>query len=460
MKLSEKIQAAETELTTIRDQLTEATKSLEAEVTLEFVAQVEELSLQLETKSVALDALKRAEQALAIKAVPVIPGAPAIIQGRSDSKITPFDLVIRSALVAFESGSRHVSPEQVMMERYGDDAATKAVVGQLVTKATQNPAMTNVAGWASQLVRDGWLSFMDILSPASIIPRLGLQSYSFDGFESLTIPMRTGSALTDNNLAASWRKEGDPIRVGSVSLSSKKLTPKSMGVIGTFTKELLARSTPNIEAMIRQWILNDTAITLDSYFVSNMAAVAGLRPAGIANGVVGVPSTGATAANIMEDLKTAFAALASANLGSRPVLICHPNNAFALSMSLTATGTAAFPTAAAGTLFGAQIISSTTVPVDVVLLVDASELAFAGGLQTMEFSDVATIHEEYLPHHNRVSGAIDPAGVLPLVDAAAAPASPVRSLFQTHSAGVKAVYGIDWAITRTGAVQIITGVAW
>jgi len=44
--------------------------------------------------------------------------------------------------------------------------------------------------------------------------------------------------------------------------------------------------------------------------------------------------------------------------------------------------------------------------------------------------------------------------------AGAITAAPVRSLFQTHSAAVKAVWEIDWAVLRVGAVQTITAVAW
>jgi HK97 family phage major capsid protein len=460
MSLTDRIKTAEAELNQAKDELVETTDKLEENPEDEaLVAQVEEQSDEVEKKTASLAALKKAEAALASRSVPVT-GAPSIILSRSN-KTTPFDLVVRAALVAFEAGVRKVSPQQVVAERYGDDDQTKAVTG-IITKATQNPAMTTVDGWAAQLVREGWLQFMDILKPASIIPRLGLRSYSFDGYGSLTIPMRNrGTGINnDRSLASSWRKEGDPIRVGSTQLGSQKLSPKSMGVIGTFTKELLKRSTPNIEQMIREWIISDTAEMLDGYFVSDLAAVADLRPGGIRAGVVAVPSGGGSAADINADLFKAFSALASSNLGSRPVVLLHPNNGFALGMSLTATGVPAFPSAASGSIYGAQILTSTTIPTDIVIVMDAAEIAFAGGLDTMEYSDVATLHEEYLPMHDRQTGAVDPAGVLPLVDEAGAAASPVRSLFQTHSAGIKAVYELDWSLTRPGAVYVISDVAW
>lgn len=459
-RLAARIKAAEEALNKSKDDLIEATDALEASPEDEaIVAQVEELADEVEKQVASLEALRKAEKAMASRAQPVA-GAPAIIRSQARS-VNPFDHIVRSALVAFESGCRNVSTDQVFQERYADQEETKAVL-DMVTKATQNPAMTNVAGWAQELTREGWLAFMDILKPASIIPNLGLASYSFDGFSSLIVPSRVAGtgANKDKNLAAAWRKEGDPIRVGATQLASKKLTPKSMGVIGTFTKELLKRSTPSIETMIREWILSDTSEMLDGYFVSALAAVANLRPAGITNGVTPVASKGGSAADINADLFAAFSALANANLGTRVVLIMHPNNAFALSMALTATGTPAFPSASNGVLYGARILTSTTMPSDKVIVMDASVVAFAGGFDTFEYSDVATLHEEYLPSYDRQTGGADANGVLPLVDEAAAVASPQRSLFQTHSAGLKAVYELDWEMVRPGGVYVISGVAW
>jgi hypothetical protein len=73
---------------------------------------------------------------------------------------------------------------------------------------------------------------------------------------------------------------------------------------------------------------------------------------------------------------------------------------------------------------------------------------------------LATLHyDSGAPNADHVTGA----SVLPLVTGAAGAgvvATPARSLFQTHSAAVKAVWEVDWAVLRAGAVQTITGAAW
>jgi len=100
-------------------------------------------------------------------------------------------------------------------------------------------------------------------------------------------------------------------------------------------------------------------------------------------------------------------------------------------------------------LLGFPLPSSLTFDNSRVLLVDAANVAFAGGAPAWEVSDQATIHEETetpLP----ISTPGTPATV----------AAPVRSLFQTHSAAVKAVYMVSWGALRPRPIQELTAVAW
>jgi len=451
MSLAEKIKDAEAQLITLKDTLTDATKALEATPDDDSaLALVEELADQVEKQAATLAAYKKAEQALATKAQPLQPqpqgNAPAYNAIKKTSK--PEDLIVKMALVELESSMRHVPKAQVLEERYGDNTELKAVQSFVVQKAAQNPAMTNVPGWASELVQESVGAFMDLLAPMSVLPQLSLTRYSFDGFGSIKIPMRNAAATP--NLAGAFRAEGAPIRVGAAALGSKTLTPKSMGVIGTFTDEILQRSTPSIEQLIRDFILYDSASVLDTAFLSNTAGSATV-PAGITNGLIAADtavSAGTSVANIQSDLKGRLARMATLNMGSRPAWVMHPIRKYALAMSLTATGQAAFPSVNSGILFGAPIITSTNVSQTEVLLVDQSEIVFAGGVPSFDASSVATIHEE---HDAPLPIA---AGAGPTV------ATPVRSLWQTNSHGIRVIWELDWSVMRAGSVQQITAVAW
>lgn len=447
MKLSEQITAKQAELVTARDVLVDLTSKMDdSKESQDAVAAATET---VEKLSSDLDRLKAAEAAVeksVARAVskPNINANPAAKLKDSQKA----DLLIKSALVAFDAYVKRIPVEAAIEARYGDDEVVKTVAG-ITTKAAQNPAFTNVAGWAQELVRDSYAGFMDILRGESVIPRMPMSRYEFAGAASIKIPQRAVAASP--NLAGAFRAEGAPIRVGAMSLTSATLTPKSLGVIGTFSMELMERSTPQIEALIRDAMIADTAEALDKAFLSSTAGSATV-PAGLqtyAAGANTAASAGNTTANIISDIRGRLQQLTSLNLGRRPVWVMNPARWYGVQLAVTAAGTPAFPEAAQGNLMGIPVVTSTNVPAAVVFLVDAAEIAFAGGAPRFLGTEVATIHEE-----DTTPLAIGTAG------APATVAAPARSLYQTNSAALRTVWELDWAVLRTGAVQTITATAW
>jgi hypothetical protein len=96
------------------------------------------------------------------------------------------------------------------------------------------------------------------------------------------------------------------------------------------------------------------------------------------------------------------------------------------------------------------VVTSTNVPAQVVFLIDAAEVYFAGGAPRFMGTEVATLHEEDT----------SPAAIVGGTTGTPAPATPVRSLFQTNSAALRCVWELDWTVMRTGAVQTITGATY
>lgn len=444
--LNERILAKQAELVAARDVLVDLTaKSDEGQDETAATAMAAQVQT-VEKLTADLDGLKAAETAIQ-KSVGRASSSAAIV--KSHPKHQGENDLVKAALVTFESHIKRVPVMQIAEERYGNDEAAKLVIASTV-KGAQSIAMTSVAGYAQELVRDGYGQFMDLLKPESVLPRLSLNNFSFDGFNTLKIPMRTGSALSNPNLAGAFRGEGAPIRVGALSLGSLTLTPKSLGVIGTFSMELFERSTPNIEQVIRGAMISDTAVALDTAFLGAAAGTA-VQPAGILNSIAAgntAASAGTTSANIVADLRGRMQAMAAANMGKKPQWVMNPARAWGLQLALTAAGTPLFPEMANGTLLGIPVVTSTTVPAASVFLIDGAEVFFAGGTPTFMGSDVATIHEEDTTP-------------LPIVGAAKTDvANPVRSLFQTNSAALRCMWSVDWAVARPGAIQHISAVAW
>lgn len=439
MSISDKVVAAETAAVEAKDKLVELTKAYDESADEAGLVAIEEQSEAVEKATQEVATYRKAESALASKAASF--DAPSVV--KSVKSREPIDYVLASAVCAFESFATRKSFDQVMEERYGQDDHLKAVAGNVVKGATA-PAMTNVTGWAEELTRESYAAFLDLLQPESVIPRVPMNRFEFMGYSAINIPGRADAP----NLAGAFRAEGDPIPVKQAATIKTQLTPKSMGVISTFTAELLRRSTPSIEALIRKWIVEDTAVALDNQFLGNDAATP-LAPAGLQNlaGSNTLASTGSTHDAITADIKAMVQSMTAANLGRRPVWIMHPSNLIALNMTLTAVGTPAFPETASNSLYGMPVVTSTTVPLDVVYLVDASEMAIAFSGPQFLGTDVASVHmEDTAP--------------LPIVDGAGTAAAPVRSLYQTNSLGLRMTLETDWSMTRDGAVVTLTGVSW
>lgn len=459
MSLSENIQAKQQELVEARDVLVDLTSKMDDndETTKDAV---DEQTAVVEKMNKDLDRLKKSEVAIeksisraVEKGGPAINLSPATKVKDSDKA----DLLIKSALCTFEAYCKRVPVDQIVVERYGDDEVVKAVTG-MTTKAAQNPAMTNVPAWAGNLVRDSYLGFMDLLRGESVIPQIPMTRYEFNGLSPIKIPNRTSATP---NLAGAFRGEGDPIRVGALSIGSQTLTPKLLGIIGTYTMEMFdTNTTPGIENLIRDAMIQDTATSLDTAFLGTTAA-GGDAPAGIQTYATGgntVASAGNSAAQITADVRGRLQAMTGANLGRRPVWIMNPARWYGVQLAVNAAGMPAFPEAAAGTLMSIPVITSTNVPAGVVYLVDAAELYFSGSAPRFLGTEVATIHEEDTQANVKpiVSAGTGTAGVTAIADVP----NPVRSLYQTNSAALRATWYIDWLSMRSGAVQTITGAAW
>jgi len=444
MSISEKVQAAEQSVVEAKDTLVELTKAYEAEETPEGLVAIEEQSESVEKATQQFETYRRAEQALAAKAVAVAPDVQAPAVHKSAGLIKePMDYIVANAVAVFEAHVTKQPFEQCLANRFNDNEYVKAV-SPFVTKATVNPAMTSVDGWAAELTREGYGQFMELLQPESIIPNLPLTTMDFGSNASIKIPGRSATPT----MAGAFVGEGDPIPVKRAATMSQTLTPKKLGVIGTFTQELFERSTPNIMEAIRRWMLEDTAIALDSAFLSDFAGSA-IQPAGM-EALAGTPIDGT---DMLTDQSAAIAALKAAivsmttnNMGRRPVWVMHPANAFSLTMMHNAVGAPAFPEMSSGQLINIPVVTSTTCAVDSIFLLDCADIVFAGSAPRFLASDVATIHEE-------------DTAPLPIVDGASAPAAPTRSLYQTYSSALRTVWYVDWAALRDGSVALIKPVS-
>jgi HK97 family phage prohead protease/HK97 family phage major capsid protein len=466
MSFAQKITACEQRITALREQLAAHwEKTDETNVSDDQLKIATELNEKIEREEKTRDAMLAAEKSLGQQSDD---GGRTVVVTRQQNggqqqvqqlrpfnlpkkKIEPLELLVRAGTVQIFAHLHRKSTEAVMREIYGEDEATRSVL-EWATRAATAPAMTNVTGWAAELVQQIVTDFMQTLMPKSVFPRLSTLGLSleFGRNGKIIIPTRA----TTPTIAGSFVGEGLPIPVRQGLFTSQTLTPKKMAVITTWTREIDEHSVPAIEGLLRDAISQDTAISLDSVLLdSNPATV--VRPAGILNGVTGLtPTAGGGFAALVGDIKQLSGALLTGTKGNvrNPAWLMNPQQVNSIGLT-AAPGVGAFPfreEISRGTLGGWPIIDSGTVPLGEVVAIDAADFVAVGGeAPRFEISDQATLHLE-----DTAPADIGTAGTPPVV------AAPVKSLWQTDSLALRLILPINWTIRRAGVVAYIAGVTW
>ena len=476
MNLQDRIVSAEAELLSMKDSLVEATKNLEAAPDEEqLLVEVEELSASVEKQNASVTALKRAEAALAQRAESV--AAPAKVQAKH-IKSAPEGLLFKHATAKFIAFAERKSVGEVMAERYADEVDAVKASYDHIQKTAVSPADTTTAGWAAELVQSDVQGFLDTLKTTSVAAALAAksQSLNFGGYQSITVPRRNPLSAAPTEPA--WVGEGGVIPLTQFSFGSAVINRYKLAAITTMTKEITERSTPAIEGILRSALSEAYSVVLDNALLSQAAAVAGIRPGGLRNGITTAAgnATGGSA-SLIADLKGMLGYMQTNRTGSRPVLLM--NNQTRLSVAMLQSSLSEFlyrDEIAQGRLLGMEVVSSDHVPAGVVMMVDADALVTAFDAPTFDVSDVATITEanaDATAPTQANTGAADAKGTVGQVpqdlgqhvtqdgvSRVAGAGYTARSLWQTYSLGIRMIAPTSWAMLRPNSLVERTGVTW
>lgn len=404
---------------------------------------VEAVTEEIDGIERTLGNLKASEAKIGINAAPAGSIASPAVQrrplGAGQKEVKGFDLLVRAATVRGISHFSGKELDKVLDERYPGHEATA-----VIAKADQTIGTTTVSGWAAELVQTVNQGFLDALMPYSIYPALRARGIgvNFDGIGTVSLPSRTAGGAGGGFVA-----EGSPIRVGRITTAATTMTPRKLGVIVPFSRELAKRSTPAIEGLVRQAILEDTAVVLDTALIDATASSTA-RPAGLLNGVSAV-STGYGGGDyqaVLADFKALLAPFFAANAADNITVIMNPSQGLSLSMMPG-------PDGVIGSFMGAirdrvTFVESTTVPAGRLIAIRNSDFATAmGDAPEFDISEQATVHME-------------DAAPAEIVNASGTVADPVRSFFQTATIGVRMLMDVSWKMRRSGMVQWIDGTSW
>lgn len=135
-------------------------------------------------------------------------------------------------------------------------AADRDLTHLIELKAAVTPAMTTVAGWASELSAVSVADVAPSLLPASALAQLRAasgQDYAFVGGSVVRVPTHTPVA------SGGFVSEGSVIPVGALIIAAFGLKLKKAASITAITKELAAGSLLNVELSPRTLLARKTS---------------------------------------------------------------------------------------------------------------------------------------------------------------------------------------------------------
>jgi HK97 family phage major capsid protein/HK97 family phage prohead protease len=473
--LSARIEAAQSRLNGLKDELTAHSTACGDVMTEAETATFDDLNNRVETEQRQLETLQRTERNMAQQTAEtmqqVTPGVYARQTAVAPSaaprpfavpaaRVEPGERYLRSLIAIMHSKASlempdgYKSPAQCLAERYGEDGKIDEVsrlVLSHVMRAASAPADTTTTGWASQLVQTDVRGFMDVLYPLSVYPGLASrgQRLGFGRAGSITIPTWSSTP----SIGGSFVAEGAPIPVRQGALTSVSLGPKKLGVITVYTREIATYSNPTIEALLRSRIQAQTSQAIDSILLDATVA-SSVRPPGLRAGVAALTATTGGGFNaLVGDLKQLLGALVTGSAGNlrSPTWIMNP--AQAISIALTQSAGGLFPFQGAiegGSFYGYPVIQSGSVTAGMVIIVDAADfVSVEGDAPMFTVSAEATLHME-----DTTPLAIGTVG------SPATVAAPVRSTFQTDCIALRMIMPLNWSLLRVGTLAWTQSVTW
>ena len=177
-------------------------------------------------------------------------------------------------------------------------------VQDLVTKATLGT--TTDVGFASALVAENRLvgEFVELLRAKTVFDKL-------TGFKNVPFNSKIPSQLTGGQ--AQWVGEGAPKPLTNPTYSEVEIKEHKLAAITVYSQELIRRSDPAVDVLVRDDLIEASKTLIDNTFLDAGAATA-VRPAGVLNAVVAIPSTGTTAEAYDADLEKLTDKFIEANL--------------------------------------------------------------------------------------------------------------------------------------------------
>lgn len=238
-----------------------------------------------------------------------------------------------------------------------------------------------------------------------------------------------------------WVGESNAIPASAQDFSEVNLTPLKVAAISVISNELIRDSSPSAEALVRDGLVEASSQRIDQTFLSANAAVAGVSPAGILNGVTALVPSGTTAAALRADVAALYAPfLAALNAGGLH-FVMNKSLAKSIQLMVNALGQLEFAdmSAEGGTLLGDPAHTGDNVGSGDFILLKPSDIWKIGDMGIeVSLSREATIEQDTVPTGES--------------EGPTAATASLVSMFQTESTAFKVVRPMNFQKRRASAV--------
>ncbi len=344
-----------------------------------------------------------------------------------------------------------VSPEQIARKRYPDSPRIQQYLQHKTAVAGGTTTDANFAAALLETAQSLESEFLAFLRPRTILGKFGQ-----NGVPSLRrVPFNVKIASQTSGASASWVGEGKGKPVTKFNTDSTTMLFTKIACISVITEELARFSSPGAEGVVRDELSRAVVERMDTDFIDPAkAAVSGVNPASITNGLTALTSAGTSAANVLTDLQNLINPFILANYDISDLVLIMPNSlALVLSLMENSLGQPAFAGIGinGGTLRGIPVITTQYAASgasygNMVIAVSAGNIALADdGSVTVDASREASIEMSDAPANETATPTASAYTV---------------SMFQTNSIALRAERTVNWKKLRSTAVKYFDDVNW
>jgi len=339
-------------------------------------------------------------------------------------------LVIAKTLAQLEG----LSASAIAQHRWGKSNPSLAAI----LKANEVAGGGSGSGeWGAELVQiDGRFrgDFISYLAGMTVFDKLALREVP----ENVTISGQEGIGT------GYWVGQSKAIPATAQDFMAVTLTSLDVAALAVISLKLMRESSPSAEMLVRDALVEACSQRIDTTFLSDVAAVSGVSPAGLLRAVSAFSSDGIDGDGVRADIKQLYAPFISAKNASGLTFVMNPALAKSIQLLRNALGQAEFTGISqnGGTLEGDPVVTGDNVNANHLILLKPTDIYKIGdrGIQVSMSRD-ATIEMNSVP-----AGASD---------TPAASANTPVSMFQTESVAIKIVRPLNYAKRRSHVTQYI-----